>query len=246
MNDPLAVPPQSRRRDPWPARLDLAQSVSGLVLALFMWGHMLFVASILLGKDAMWTVTKAFEGRFLLGEDHPVIVSVLVAGVAAVIVLHAVLALRKLPGDYAQYRAFRAHMGAMGHGDTSLWFWQVVTGLALLFLASPHLYVMLTQPGTIGPYGSADRVWSDLMWPLYLVLLLAVEVHGGIGLYRLAVKWGWFAGSDPDRTRARLKALKWAITGFFLLLGVVTLWAYIQIGIEHVPHYGRPYVPGGP
>ena len=65
---------------------------------------------------------------------------------------------------------------------------------------------MLTRPDRIGPFESSDRVWSDHFWPLYIVLLFAVELHGGIGLYRLAVKWGWFAGSDPERTRRRLKA----------------------------------------
>ena len=35
------------------------------------------------------------------------------------------------------------------------------------------------------------------MWPLYLVMLFAVEFHGGIGLYRLALKWGWFEGARP-------------------------------------------------
>ena len=55
------------RKSRWPARLDWMQSVSGLVLALFMWGHMFFVSSILLGKDAMWTVAKAFEGYFVFG-----------------------------------------------------------------------------------------------------------------------------------------------------------------------------------
>ena len=50
------------RRSRWPARLDLAQSASGVLLALFMWAHMFFVASILLGKDAMWTVARFFEG----------------------------------------------------------------------------------------------------------------------------------------------------------------------------------------
>ena len=81
------------------------------------------------------------------------------------------------------------------------------------------------------------------MWPLYILLLLAVEMHGGIGLYRLAVKWGWFAGSDPNATRKRLKTLKWAITVFFLALGFATLAAYIKIGIEHAPLYGEPYLP---
>jgi fumarate reductase subunit C len=230
-----------RRR--WPARLDVLQSASGLALVLFLWGHMFFVASILLGKDAMWTVTRFFEGYYLFGEAHPWIVSVIVAFVIALFVGHAVLALRKLPGSYRQYREFRSHMNVFHHADTSLWFWQAVTGFALMFLASPHLYVMLTQADSIGPYGSSDRVWSDRMWGLYVLLLLAVELHGGIGLYRLAVKWGWFANHDPLAVRARLRRLKWALTGFFLALGFLTLAAYIRIGIEHADRYGEPYIP---
>ena len=49
---------------------------------------------------------------------------------------------------------FRDHMKMMRHEDTTLWCWQVVTGFALFFLAAPHLYVMLTQPGAIGPFES--------------------------------------------------------------------------------------------
>ena len=55
----------------WPARLDWLQSGSGLVLALFMWGHMFFVSSILISKDAMWTITKFFEGYFIFGRSYP-------------------------------------------------------------------------------------------------------------------------------------------------------------------------------
>src|ERR1700757_3257613 len=69
------------RKSRWPARLDLLQSASGLALALFMWGHMFFVSSILLGKDAMWTVTKFFEGYFFFGRSYPGIVSTVVAAV---------------------------------------------------------------------------------------------------------------------------------------------------------------------
>jgi succinate dehydrogenase/fumarate reductase cytochrome b subunit len=32
------------RASRWPARLDLAQSASGLLLVLFMWAHMFFVS----------------------------------------------------------------------------------------------------------------------------------------------------------------------------------------------------------
>ena len=53
-----------RRKSRWPARMDLAQSLTGLALGLFMWGHMAFVSSILISHDAMWMVTKAFEGYY--------------------------------------------------------------------------------------------------------------------------------------------------------------------------------------
>ena len=227
----------------WPARLDPLQSASGLALGLFMWVHMFFVASILLGKDAMWTVARMFEGYFIFGSAQYWLVSLLVAGVATLFVLHAALALRKFPANYRQYRAYRDHLGQMRHEDTTLWYWQVVTGFALFFLASVHLYIMLTQPDTIGPYGSADRVWSDTMWPLYLVLLFAVEFHGGVGLYRVALKWGWFERGDPLATRRQLRRFKWGLTAFFLVLGLATLAAYMKIGIEHAPYYGQPYVP---
>ncbi len=227
----------------WPARMDLAQSLSGLVLGLFMWGHMFFVSSILVSKDFMWTVTKAFEGYFIFGRPYPVLVSFVVGGIVAVFVLHAFLALRKFPANYRQYRTFTSHRALLKHEDTTLWWVQVVTGFALFFLAAPHLFQMLMHPGAIGPYGSADRVWSASWWPLYLVLLLAVELHGGIGLYRLAVKWGWLQGADAEAGRKRLKTAKWALTAFFLVLGLLTLAAYMKIGYEHRDRVGERYTP---
>ena len=246
MNKTLRItagPRPAARKSRWPARLDLVQSLSGLILGLFMWGHMFFVSSILLGKDAMWTIARFFEGYFFFGRSYPLLVAMVVAAVIALVVVHAMLALRKFPINYRQFRAFRDHAAGFRHGDTTLWWWQVVTGFALFFMASVHLYIMLTRPDRIGPFESADRVWSDHFWPLYLVLLFAVELHGGIGLYRLAVKWGWFAGPDPDATRKKLKTLKWALTVFFLVLGLATLAAYVKIGIEHAPNVGEPYTP---
>lgn len=237
----LRDPPRSAAR--WPARLDVAQSLTGLALALFMWGHMLFVSSILLGEDAMWAVTKFFEGYFFLGEAHPWIVSVAVGVVFVLFAAHAALALRKFPADYRQHAAFRRHMRGLRHGDTTLWYWQVVTGFALFFLASAHLWQMMLHPEDIGPFGSAYRVWSQGLWPFYLVMLFAVEIHGGVGLYRLAVKWGVFQGEDAARTRRRLRRAKWAITAFLVALGLASLAAYIRVAVEHAPAYGERYVP---
>ena len=66
---------------------------------------------------------------------------------------------------------------------------------------------------------------------------------GGVGLYRLTVKWGWFEGDDPKQTRERLKRLKWGLTVFFLALGLLTLAAYMKIGYEHSARVGERYTP---
>jgi len=226
-----------------PARLDLLQSVTGGILALFMWGHMFFVSTILISKDFMWTVTKMFEGYFLFGKAYPGIVSVIVFGILVLFVAHAFLAVRKLPINFRQWQMYRGHMKVMKHEDTTLWWVQAITGFMLFFLVTVHLYQMLMHPGLIGPYESADRVWTGRWWPLYLVMLFAVELHGGIGLYRLAVKWGWLERGDPDATRSALKKAKWVLTVFFLVLGLATLGAYMKIGYEHADRAGEPYVP---
>ncbi len=234
------------RKSRLPAKLDWWQSATGLFLGLFMWGHMLFVSTILVSKDFMYTVTKMFEGSFIFGDAHskPILVSITVFIVFVIFIVHAGLALRKFPSNYKQYSIMKTHTAALKHEDTKLWFIQAYTGFAMFFLGSVHLYVIMTSADKIGPYGSADRMVSDWMWPLYILLLLAVELHGSIGLYRLSVKWGWFDGKDAKATRKKLKKAKWAVTVFFLVLGFATLAAYIKIGLEHKANYGERYHPG--
>lgn len=229
----------------WPARLDLLQSLSGLFLALFLVAHMFFVSSILISHEAFYTVARFFEGVYFLGAPHPWLVSCVVGAVLAVLVLHAWLAMRKFPANFRQYRAFAEHQRSLGHGDTGLWWIQLWTGFALFFLTTVHLYGMLTQPEMIGPYESADRMWTGNLWPLYLLLLFTVEIHGSIGLYRLALKWGWLGGRDPAASRRRLRLAKTAFSLFFLGLGLVTLLAYVQLGIAHADRAGERYLPAG-
>jgi fumarate reductase subunit C len=228
-----------------PAKLDYIQSATGLLLALFMWGHMIMVSSILLGEDAMYFVTKMLEGQFITGESYPVIVAFTAALIFAIFITHAGIAIRKFPGSYKQYRLYRSHMKRMNHSDTNLWFYQVMTGFVMFFLGSIHLFIIMTNPGEIGPYASADRIVSQWMAPLYILLLLAVEFHGSIGLYRLAIKWGWFEGSNPKKSRKNLKIYKWVITVFFLALGFLSLAAYIKIGLIQIDNdnVGNRYVP---
>jgi fumarate reductase subunit C len=231
------------RKSRWPARLDLLQSVSGLFLALFLVAHMFFVSSILISKDAFHAVARFFEAAWLFGKPQPWVVSVVVGVVFTVFVLHAWLAMRKFPASFRQYRVFSEHKAQLRHSDTGLWWIQLWTGFALFFLGSVHLYGMLTQPELIGPYESADRIWTGTMWPLYLLLLFAVEIHGSLGLYRLALKWGAFEGRDPVHTRRRLRVAKTCFSVFFLGLGLVTLLAYVQLGIAHADQAGQRYAP---
>lgn len=226
----------------WPARMDVAQSVTGLILGLFMWAHMFMVSSILLGKDAMYFVAKMFEGEPFFGKPIPALVSGFACFILALIAIHAICALRKFPGSYHQYQTLHKHIGDLKHSDTTLWYVQVITGFLLFFLASVHLYQLIMHPADIGPYASSDRVWGG-MWPLYLILLFVVELHAGIGLYRVAIKWGLFMGKNPKQNRKRLSVMKWTLTVFFLTLGLLTLGAYMKIGMEHADRAGERYVP---
>ena len=224
-----------------PAKLDFLQSATGLFLAVFMIFHMLFVSTILISKDFMLSVTKAFELSFIFegGSSVPVFISILI--VFIIFIFHAFLAMRKFPISYREALRLKTNSDLMNHGDTKLWIIQAATGFALFFLGSVHLYIMLTNPGNIGPYASSDRVYSDFMWPLYILLLVAVEFHGAIGLYRLSVKWGWFEGDNPKKSRKQLKKAKWILSGVMLTLGAATLIAYMKIGAEHQAHYGKRY-----
>lgn len=217
-----------------PAVLDWLQSATGLFLALFMIAHMFFVSSILISDEAMYRVTKFFELNFLTsnGEGCPLVVSVIAFVVFVIFILHAFLATRKFPINYRQFLRFRTHKTMSKHSDTKLWGIQACTGFAMFFLGSIHLYIMMTQPQTIGPIGSAYRFVHQHFWILYIILLFAVELHGSIGLYRLAVKWGWFEAETPKITLKRLRGFKVFLSVFFIVLGLATYAAYVKKGLS--------------
>ena len=165
--------------------------------ALFMWGHMFFVSSILLGKDAMWTVTKFFEGYFFFGtvvsRDRLVRRRRRDRAARRARDARACASSRSTIGSTATFRDHCRHDAARRHDAL------VVAGRDRVRAVLPRLDAPVRDadaPGAhrsvrVAPTGSGAMHY----WPLYLVLLFAVELHGGIGLYRLAVKWGWFAGA---------------------------------------------------
>ncbi len=217
-----------------PAKLDFYQSATGLILGLFMWGHMIFVSTVLISPDFFEATARFFEGSAIFDSPKPGIVSVLVGIIFIIFFVHAALGMRKLPISYRQWQIAREHSKLIKHEDTTLWVIQACTGFVMFFLASIHLGMMFFMPESIGATGSATRVFTHHMWAFYLILLFAVELHGGIGLYRLCVKWGWFDGDDVHTARARrklLKKLKWAVSAFFIILGIANLAVFIKVGL---------------
>jgi fumarate reductase subunit C len=222
-----------KKIDKMPARLDFLQSFTGLILAVFIMGHILFEASILISNEMMYRVTIMFEGYYFFGETYPGIISFLASAIFLIFIVHAGLALRKFPASYKQYKIINTHLGQMKHEDSSLWMIQVITGFMMFFIGSVHLYIMIAQPSNIGPFASSSRVVDELMGPLYFMLLLSVISHAFIGLYRLALKWGFMEGKHTEVSRKRFKYLMKIMIAAYILIGLASLAKYTYIGMTH-------------
>lgn len=210
----------------WSAWLDLSQSLSGVILAVFLWTHLVLVSSILLGADAMSWVARTMELSFLSADGHgyPWVVTCIAIGIAILALVHVLVALQKLPMSLRQQRALRQQMQVINHSDTRLWRWQAITGVVILLLLPVHLWLIGSAPETIGPQGSADRIWNQGVWMVYLPLLFTVELHAAIGIYRVALKWG--AARDLNN-RSRLRKIKTILSVLFVTVGVASLLAFL-------------------
>jgi len=209
---------------------------SGLLLALFMWGHMILVGSILTGE-------RGFNWMATMLEDY-YIAQPTVLAIFTLFLAHAVLASRKIPAQLRERqrmielgkglnRSGREKVATASefspfhpHTESLLWIWQVRTGMVILVLGSFHL-ILLGMDVLTGLFGdrigieaftSIERVRSGL-WLPYAILLVCVEFHASIGLYRLATKWGAGTWLSRETTRRIEAVLLW----FFLGLGVVVL-----------------------
>ncbi len=226
-----------------PAKLDFYQSLSGLILAIFIKFHLIFVSSILISNDFMYKVDKILSGSLFIKSGDPAFVVSIAFVIFIIIVFHAILAVRKFPNSYRQFRNFNSHTHMYPHNDTKLWAIQAVTGFLLFFFASMHLYQMMSEPANIGPFLSSHRIWTDHAWVMYIILLITVELHATIGLYRLVVKWGWFDGKTYKITREKLKLIRNLIIIFYIILGTLSILTYMKIGYEHQNNYGQKYIP---
>ncbi len=230
-----------KKLDKTPARLDFTQSVTGLILALFIMGHIIFESSILVSNEMMYRVTIMFEGYYLFGETYPGIITFLAGAISVVFIIHAAIALRKFPDNYRQHKIMKKHIVCMKHEDTSLWIIQLTTGFIMFFIGSVHLYIMMAEPSNIGPFASSFRIVHEHMGPLYFLLLISVVSHAFIGLYRLAMKWGFMEGKHTEVSRKRFKLLMKTMIVMYIVVGLFSLTRYTYIGLTHDYSDGAKY-----
>ena len=230
MIQPVATP--ARRR----LTYEVISGGSGLLLALFMGGHLILVGSILTGE-------RGFDWLATMLEDYYIAQPTIVA-IFALFLVHAVYAARKIPAKLEERRRLQAlakglrnsgreyvatrteHSPFRPHVESMLWIWQVRTGFIILVLGSFHLVLIAVDIFTplygdivgIESASSMARVAAG-MWLPNAVLLLCVAFHLSVGLYRLAIKWGaglWLS-------RAALYRIEQSIFWVILVVGTVSL-----------------------
>ncbi|MGW8223822.1 MAG: succinate dehydrogenase/fumarate reductase cytochrome b subunit, partial [Syntrophobacteria bacterium] len=85
-------------------------------------------------------------------------------------------------------------------------------------MGSIHMWTVLTDlPITAAK--SAGRIQGGFWLVFYLILLPMVELHVGIGFYRIAVKWGFVR----RKGRKGFKGFENILTAIFVLIGLITL-----------------------
>lgn len=198
------------------AYLDWLQMLTGVGLVLFMWSHMVLVASVNLGPEVMNAIARFFEDTYMAQLGGPMI--------GATFLFHFVLAARKIPFRTDEALSLWRHSRLLHHTDTWLWMIQAFTAMIVLIMGSIHMWSVLTDlPITAAK--SAARVQGGFWLVFYLILLPMVELHVGIGFYRIAVKWGFAQRKD----RKKFKKFENYLTAIFVTIGLITLLRFLLL-----------------
>ena len=201
------------------AYLDFLQMLTGVGLVAFMWCHMILVASVNLdlgGGRVMNAIAHFFEATYMAQIGGPMIALTMLA--------HFVLAARKLPFRAREQKAMWRHTVNFNHTDTWLWIIQAVTAFIILIMGCIHMWTVLTTlPITAAK--SAARIQGGWWLAFYIVLLPMIELHVGIGIYRIGVKWGFIKRSN----RKALHGFENKLTIVMIAIGLVTLFTFFVL-----------------
>ena len=200
------------------AYLDWLQMLTGIALILFMWSHMILVASVNLGAGVMNALAHFLEKTYMAQVGGPII--------GCIFLLHFVLAARKVPFRAEQQTTIWKLSRQLRHTDTYLWLIQAITAMIILIMGSIHMWTVLTDlPITAAK--SAARIQGGFWFVFYLILLPMIELHVGIGFYRIAVKWGFAKRKD----RKKFKKFENYLTVIFVTIGLITLVRFLLLKV---------------
>ncbi|MFH1034756.1 MAG: succinate dehydrogenase/fumarate reductase cytochrome b subunit [Pseudomonadota bacterium] len=200
------------------AYLDWLQMLTGAGLIAFMWSHMILVASVNLGVNVMNFIAHFFEATYMAQVGGPLI--------GATMIFHFILAARKIPFTTGEQGAIWRHAKMLHHQDTWLWVVQAVTAMIILIMGSVHMWTVLTDlPITAAK--SAARIQGGFWMIFYLILLPMVELHVGIGFYRIAVKWGFIKRDG----RKKFKRGENILTAIMIFIGLITIIRFATLAI---------------
>lgn len=200
------------------AYLDWLQMLTGAGLILFMWSHLVLVASVNLGVKVMNAIAWFFEATYIAQVGGPLI--------GATMLLHFVLAARKIPFTTSEQVAIWRHAKMLHHTDTWLWVVQAVTAMIILIMGSVHMWAVLTNL-PITAQKSAARIQGGFWMVFYLILLPMVELHVGIGFYRIGVKWSVIKQAE----RKKIKRAENILTSVMILIGLITIIRFATLAI---------------
>lgn len=200
------------------AYLDGLQMLTGVGLIIFIWSHVVLVASVHLGAEAMNTIARFLEETYMAQVGGPII--------GCVFLLHFFLAARKIPFRVDQQVALWKHSRMLHHTDTWLWVIQVLTAMVILIMGAIHMWTVLTDlPITAAK--SAARIQGGYSLVFDLILLPMVGLHMGIGFYRIGVKWGIIRRT----TRKGFKRFQNILIGVFILFGLINIVRFFTLPI---------------
>ena len=188
------------------ALTELVQLVTGLFLLAFIQVHLFAVSTIIISAKSFNDYSAKLEHYYLAQVGIPLVI--------LAIIIHGLVAMRKAPWNIQEARVLFQHSKRLAHLDTWLWVVQILTGFMILVLAASHIAsVFATWP--IDAATSVKRVQGGY-FTFFVLLILAGEIHGMVGLYRILVKWSWIQ-------RKKFTKLLVYATVFFVALGLVTL-----------------------
>jgi fumarate reductase subunit C len=214
INTAIYVKPPSRVS----AYLDWLQMLTGAGLIAFMWSHMVLVASVNLGVGVMNFIAHFFEATYMAQVGGPLI--------GATMILHFILAARKIPFLTSEQGTIWRHAKLLHHTDTWLWLVQAGTAFIILIMGSVHMWTVLTDlPITAAK--SAERIQGGFWLVFYLILLPMVELHVGIGFYRIGVKWGFIGRGE----RKKFQRGENILTLTMIVIGLITIIRFATLAL---------------